>query len=67
VDNLKLIRHRQGVIAFSMAGTRGQDAYRGEDKFLGTRCAAHADGSSIPTALHVVDGRRQRASPRCPI
>jgi len=37
VDNLKLIATGKAYIAFSMADA-GQDAYRGEDKFKGTKC-----------------------------
>src|SRR4029077_3923932 len=36
VDNLKLVGTGQPYIAFSMADA-GQDAYRGEDKFKGTK------------------------------
>jgi len=36
VDNLKLIATGKPYIAFSMADA-GQDAYRGEDKFKGTK------------------------------
>src|SRR5437667_10351309 len=36
VDNLKLIATGKPYIAFSMADA-GQDAYRGEDKFRGTK------------------------------
>jgi TRAP transporter TAXI family solute receptor len=49
VDNLKLIATGKPYIAFSMADA-GQDAYRGEDKFKGTKVPLIL----YPNRMHVV-------------
>ncbi len=53
VDNLKLIATGKPYIAFSMADA-GQDAYRGEDKFKGTRVPLRTLMVLYPNRMHVV-------------
>src|SRR5689334_16943746 len=53
VDNLKLIATGQPYIAFSMADA-GQDAYRGEDKFKGTKVPLRTLMVLFPNRMHVV-------------
>ena len=53
VDNLKLIATGKPYIAFSMADA-GQDAYRGEDKFKGTKVPLRTLMVLYPNRMHVV-------------
>jgi len=53
VDNLKLIATGKPYIAFSMADA-GQDAYRGEDKFKGTKIPLRTLMVLYPNRMHVV-------------
>ena len=53
VDNLKLIATGKPYIAFSMADA-GQDAYRGEDKFKGTKVPLRTLMILYPNRMHVV-------------
>ncbi|HEY6242118.1 MAG TPA: TAXI family TRAP transporter solute-binding subunit [Burkholderiales bacterium] len=53
VDNLKLIASGKPYIAFSMADA-GQDAYRGEDKFKGTKVPLKTLMVLYPNRMHVV-------------
>ena len=53
VDNLKLIATGKAYIAFSMADA-GQDAYRGEDKFKGTKVPLRTLMILYPNRMHVV-------------
>jgi TRAP transporter TAXI family solute receptor len=53
VDNLKLIASGKPYIAFSMADA-GQDAYRGEDKFKGTKVPLRTLMVLYPNRMHVV-------------
>ena len=53
VDNLKLIASGKPYIAFSMADA-GQDAYRGEDKFKGTKVPLKTLMILYPNRMHVV-------------
>jgi uncharacterized protein len=53
IDNLKLIATGQPYIAFSMADA-GQDAYRGEDKFKGTKVPLRTLMVLFPNRMHVV-------------
>ncbi len=53
IDNLKLIATGKPYIAFSMADA-GQDAYRGEDKFKGTRVPLRTLMVLYPNRMHVV-------------
>src|SRR5882762_4463154 len=53
VDNLKLIATCKPYIAFSMADA-GQDAYRGEDKFKGTKVPLRTLMVLYPNRMHVV-------------
>jgi TRAP transporter TAXI family solute receptor len=53
VDNLKLIATGKPYIAFSMADA-GQDAYRGEDKFRGTKVPLRTLMVLYPNRMHVV-------------
>jgi TRAP transporter TAXI family solute receptor len=53
VDNLKLIATGKAYIAFSMADA-GQDAYRGEDKFRGTKVPLRTLMVLYPNCMHVV-------------
>src|SRR5262252_8506981 len=53
VDNLKLIATGQPYIAFSMADA-GQDAFRGEDKFKGTKVPLRTLMVLYPNRMHVV-------------
>jgi len=53
VDNLKLIATGKPNIAFSMADA-GQDAYRGEDKFRGTKVPLRTLMVLYPNRMHVV-------------
>src|SRR2546430_9657516 len=53
VDNLKLIATGKPYIAFSMADA-GQDAYRREDKFKGTRVPLRTLMGLHPNRMHVV-------------
>src|SRR5215510_14969201 len=53
IDNLKLIATGKPYIAFSMADA-GQDAYRGEDKFKGTRVPVKTLAILYPNRMHVV-------------
>src|SRR5437667_9599031 len=53
VDNLKLIATGKPYIAFSMADA-GQDAYRGEDKFKGTKVPLPTPMVLYPNRMHVV-------------
>ena len=53
IDNLKLIATGKPYIAFSMADA-GQDAYRGEDKFKGTKVPLRTLMVLYPNRMHVV-------------
>jgi TRAP transporter TAXI family solute receptor len=53
VDNLKLIATGKPYIAFSMADA-GQDAYRGEDKFKGTKVPLRTLMVLYPNRMHIV-------------
>src|SRR5215470_1528626 len=53
VDNLKLIATGKPYIAFSMADA-GQDAFRGEDKFKGTKVPLRTLMVLYPNRMHVV-------------
>src|SRR5258706_5234350 len=53
IDNLKLIATGKPYIAFSMADA-GQDAYRGEDKFKGTKVPVRTLMVLYPNRMHVV-------------
>jgi len=53
VDNLKLIATGKPYIGFSMADA-GQDAYRGEDKFKGTKVPLRTLMVLYPNRMHVV-------------
>src|SRR5882672_10699539 len=53
IDNLKLIATGKAYIAFSMADA-GQDAYRGEDKFKGTKVPLRTLMVLYPNRMHVV-------------
>src|ERR1700704_2250383 len=53
VDNLKLIAAGKPYIGFSMADA-GQDAYRGEDKFKGTKVPLRTLMVLYPNRMHVV-------------
>src|SRR5580765_4695527 len=53
VDNLKLIASGKPYIAFSMADA-GHDAYRGEDKFKGTKVPLRTLMVLYPNRMHVV-------------
>jgi len=53
IDNLKLIATGKPYIAFSMADA-GQDAYRGEDKFKGTKVPVRTLMLLYPNRMHVV-------------
>ncbi|HEX4797793.1 MAG TPA: TAXI family TRAP transporter solute-binding subunit [Burkholderiales bacterium] len=53
IDNLKLIASGKPYIAFSMADA-GQDAYRGEDKFKGTKVPLKTLMVLYPNRMHVV-------------
>jgi TRAP transporter TAXI family solute receptor len=53
IDNLKLIATGKPYIAFSMADA-GQDAYRGEDKFKGTKVPLRTLMILYPNRMHVV-------------
>jgi len=53
VDNLKLIATGKPYIALSMADA-GQDAYRGEDKFKGTKVPLKTLMVLYPNRMHVV-------------
>src|SRR5262252_7559209 len=53
VDNLKLIATGKPYIAFSMADA-GQDAYRGEDKFKGSKVPLRTLMVLYPNRMHVV-------------
>jgi len=53
VDNLKLIASGKPYIGFSMADA-GQDAYRGEDKFKGTKVPLRTLAVLYPNRMHVV-------------
>jgi len=53
IDNLKLIASGKPYIAFSMADA-GQDAYRGEDKFKGTKVPLRTLMILYPNRMHVV-------------
>src|SRR5947199_10172312 len=53
IDNLKLIATGKPYIAFSMADA-GQDAYRGQDKFKGTRVPLPTHMVLYPNRMHVV-------------
>src|SRR5713226_3002725 len=53
VDNLKLIATGKPYIAFSMADA-GPDAYRGEDKFKGTKVPLRTLMVLYPNRMHVV-------------
>src|SRR2546421_2536067 len=53
IDNLKLIETGKPYIAFSMADA-GQDAYRGEDKFKGTKVPLRTLMVLYPNRMHVV-------------
>src|SRR3979490_3344100 len=53
VDNLKLIATGKPYIAFSMADAV-QDAYRGEDKFKGTKVPLRTLMVLYPNRMHVV-------------
>src|SRR5229473_2953950 len=53
IDNLKLIATGKPYIGFSMADA-GQDAYRGEDKFKGTKVPLRTLMVLYPNRMHVV-------------
>jgi len=53
IDNLKLVASGKPYIAFSMADA-GQDAYRGEDKFKGTKVPLKTLMVLYPNRMHVV-------------
>lgn len=53
IDNLKLIATGKPYIAFSMADA-SQDAYRGEDKFKGTKVPLRTLMILYPNRMHVV-------------
>ncbi len=53
IDNLKLVNSGKPYIAFSMADA-GQDAYRGEDKFKGTKVPLKTLMILYPNRMHVV-------------
>ena len=53
VDNLKLINTGKPYIAFAMADA-SQDAYRGEDKFKGTKVPLRTLMVLYPNRMHVV-------------
>ena len=53
VDNLKLIATGKPYVGFSMADA-GQDAYRGEDKFKGTKVPLRTLMVLYPNRMHVV-------------
>jgi len=53
IDNLKLIATGKPYIAFSMADA-GQDAYRGEDKFKGSKVPLRTLMVLYPNRMHVV-------------
>jgi TRAP transporter TAXI family solute receptor len=53
VDNLKLIGTGKQYIAFTMADA-GQDAYRGEDKFKGSKVPLRTLMILYPNRMHVV-------------
>jgi hypothetical protein len=53
IDNLKLIATGKSYIAFSMADA-GQDAYRGEDKFKGTKVPLRTLMVLYPNRMHIV-------------
>jgi hypothetical protein len=53
VDNLRLIASGKPYIGFSMADA-GQDAYRGEDKFKGSKVPLRTLAVLYPNRMHVV-------------
>src|SRR5947207_8082945 len=53
IDNLKLIATGKPYIAFSLADA-GKDAYRGEDKFKGTKMPLRTLMVLYPNRMHVV-------------